>query len=175
MFGVPDQIPSQPSRIPSQSVRVSGSPGVPVTDPSQPAAELDPLLVRAMPFSPPNNSASWPSGAFHYHKGVGPQGHRQARATEPAPEAPRRIPRWAAWRCGFDSRGRPRVVHPRAHERSAPHGADSGEARVPNMKQELLQAGPGPGAKPSLRWALNGAVEKRLQVDGSDRWRRGAV
>ena len=28
VFGVPDQIPSQPSRIPSQSVRVSGSPGV---------------------------------------------------------------------------------------------------------------------------------------------------
>ena len=88
MFGVPDQIPSQPSRIPSQSVRVSSYLGFRVTDPSQSAGGLDPLLVRAMPFCPPNVSASWPSGAFHYHKGVGPQGHRQARATEPAPEAP---------------------------------------------------------------------------------------
>ena len=53
MFGVPDQIPSQPSRIPSQSVRVSGYLGFRVTDPSQSAAALDPLLVRAMIFCPP--------------------------------------------------------------------------------------------------------------------------
>ena len=85
-----------------------------VTGPSQPAAdraELDPLLVRAIPFSSPNASAFWPSGAFHYHNPVRPQGHRQALATEPEPEASHSIPKWAAWRCGFDSRGRQRIVH----------------------------------------------------------------
>ena len=83
--------------------------------------------------SPPNVSASWPSGAFHYHNGVEPQGYRQrrqARPTKSAPEAPRRIPRWAACPCRYDSRGRLRVVHPRAHARPAPHGADSVDARV---------------------------------------------
>ena len=139
MFCVLDHILSQPSRFPSQSVRVSSYLGFRVTDPSQSAAELDPLLVRAMPFCPPNVSASWPSGAFHYHKGVGPQGHRQARATEPAPEEPRSIPRWAAWRCGFDSRGRLRAVHPRAHAWLAPYGADSSEALVLSCQQRKFK------------------------------------
>ena len=63
-----------------------------------------------------------------------PQG---GRATGPSPGAGyragaggTRFSRWAAWRCGFDFRGGPREVHPRAHARSAPHGADSGEGRV---------------------------------------------
>ena len=124
LFSVQDQIPSQPSLIPSQSVQVSSYLGFRVTDWSQSAAAaLDPLLVRAMPFCSPNVSASWPSGAFNYHKGVGLQGHRQALATELAQEATRCIPRWAAWRCGFYSSCRQRVVQPRAHVWSAPQGA----------------------------------------------------
>ena len=50
MFSVPEQLPSQPNRVPSQPVRVSGYLRFQVTDPSQSAAELDPLLVHAMPF-----------------------------------------------------------------------------------------------------------------------------
>ena len=136
----PDSESAQPdSESVSPSLGLTWGSRLPVTDQSQPATELDPLLVRAMPsLPPPNVSASWPSGAFHYHNGVGPQGHRQARATEPAPKAPRRTPRWAAWRCGFDSRGQPHVVHPRAHARPAPRGADSGEARVSHLVHSVV-------------------------------------
>ena len=87
MFGVPDQIPSQPSRIPSQSVRVLGSPGVPSHGSESVSSRVGSFAGACNAFLPPNVSASWPSGAFHYHKGVGPQGHRQARATEQQPEA----------------------------------------------------------------------------------------
>ena len=50
----PDSELAQPDS--ESEVRVSGSAGVPsqlvrVTDTSQPAAEVDPVLVRAMPFS----------------------------------------------------------------------------------------------------------------------------
>ena len=83
MFGVPDQIPSQPAGLRVSQSESRAHLGFRVTDPSQPAAELDPLLVRAMPFSPPNVSASWPSGAFHYHKEVGVRGAGAGRQLLP--------------------------------------------------------------------------------------------
>ena len=71
------------------------------------------LAVRCIPL-PQGGRATGPSPGAGYRAGAGGT----------------RFSRWAAWRCGFDFRGGPREVHPRAHARSAPHGADSGEARV---------------------------------------------
>ena len=105
----PDSESAQPY---SESVSLSlGPPGVPSHGSESVSSRVESFAVRAMSFRPPECF----SLLAVRHKAVGPQGHRQARATVPAPEAPRRTPRWAAWRCGFDSRGRPRVVHPRTH------------------------------------------------------------